>query len=343
MRYTTAHKIVLFSLIPVVAAFGYYAPVPSLNLALLTQEAELIVIGEVISVKNEGVSDLTVGGQPIVAYKMVATMRSDRLVKGALTAKTISFRFRMPKNSMGYANIVPGQFGMFFLRESPELELVPVSPYYPFIIASHVPPAAMETDSEQVIAEVAQVLITPQGPLDTCKRAIEVLSKVRSEAPAEVVTVALQRGVQNADMSTRLLAAAALLRRNDVSTLGIVESVLTRLPTNIDQDALTALIFAIQDGVRDPAAVPTLVHLLNAPDSQVRRAAAAALRHTSADTAINPLSKALRDNDREVRYQAVLGLAQITAQPEWGPPLDLFEKKEEHYLNYWKDWVKTQR
>ncbi len=342
IRHTAVRKVILFGLIPVVAAFGYCTPVPSLNLALLTQEAELIVIGEVVSVKSEGVSDFIVGGQPIMAYKMTATLKSDRFIKGVSTAKAISFRFRMPKNSIGYASIAPGQFGMFFLRESSDLELVPANPYYPFVVASHTPPVTMGTDSEQVVAEVAQVLTTAREPLDSCKRAIEVLSRVRSEAPTEAVTAALLQGAQNADVSTRLLASAALLRRNDISTLGMVESILMRLPTNIDQEARPALIFAIQDGVRDSAAVPTLAHLLNAPDSQVRRAAAAALRHTSADTAIYPLSKALRDNDREVRYQAVLGLAQITDQPEWGPPLDLFERKEEHYLNYWKDWIKTE-
>jgi len=73
----------------------------------------------------------------------------------------------------------------------------------------------------------------------------------------------------------------------------------------------------------------------------IRRAAAAALRHTQADGAIGPLSMALEDSDREVRYQAVLGLATITGQNEWSPTLDQFEREEQHYLSYWREWVKT--
>jgi hypothetical protein len=67
------------------------------------------------------------------------------------------------------------------------------------------------------------------------------------------------------------------------------------------------------------------------------KGAAAALRHTGVDAAMEPLSIALQDSDREVRYQAVLGLATITGKAEWGPTLNLFERDEQRYLTYWRE------
>lgn len=74
---------------------------------------------------------------------------------------------------------------------------------------------------------------------------------------------------------------------------------------------------------------------------ETRRAAAAALRHTGSNAAVDALSSALQDSDREVRYHAVLGLATITGLDEWGPSLELFDREEERYLTHWRAWAKS--
>ena len=75
--------------------------------------------------------------------------------------------------------------------------------------------------------------------------------------------------------------------------------------------------------------------------ARARRAAASALRHTEADSAIASLLQALEDTDQEVRYQAVLGLATITGETEWGPSLDSFAREEQRYLAHWRQWTKA--
>jgi hypothetical protein len=72
-----------------------------------------------------------------------------------------------------------------------------------------------------------------------------------------------------------------------------------------------------------------------------RRAVAYALRHAGTKEAVPGLAVGLNDPDREVRYQAVIGLAELT-EPEpgqeglWGPAVDKFEQDELLYLNYWR-------
>lgn len=76
-------------------------------------------------------------------------------------------------------------------------------------------------------------------------------------------------------------------------------------------------------------------------DGQFRRPIAAAIRSTKSQSAIHPLSSLLADADFEIRYTAVIGLAEITGQHEWGPAQDVFQANERRYLDHWKAWAKA--
>lgn len=97
----------------------------------------------------------------------------------------------------------------------------------------------------------------------------------------------------------------------------------------------------LENGVRDPEAIPELSRLLLAQDVRIRRAAASALRHTAASDATAGLVRVLSDSDSRVRYTAVIGLAEITGQYNWGPSIDLFEREGGRYLAHWKEWGRT--
>lgn len=312
-------------------------PVPALNLPELTSRADLITAGQVVAVEEEGRASLDIQGRAAPARRMAATLRALRVLKGPADAATVRFVFFVPEAPLGYGEVGASQFGLFFLREGARGYEV-ADPYYPFVVASPDAPAPADGgELERVVAEVAHVLDSPQASPDERERAVGILEGV--EAPA--AEAALKRAAQSLDGPLRLRVAAALLRRNDLTTLGLAEKALTDPPQSVEAGLRSRLAYAIRDGVSDPRAVPALARLLSSNEVLVRRSAAAALRHVGDETVIEPLSKALQDGDREVRYQAVLGLAAATGQSEWGPSLDLFGRDEQRYLAYWREWAKS--
>jgi HEAT repeat protein len=267
---------------------------------------------------------------------MIATLRVDRMIKGRSDKPTLLFRFFIP-DSLAYASIVPTQFGMYFLRETQQQEYVVLNPYYPFIVAAPEALTARGSDLNQVVAELAHVITSSRVSPKERSAAIAALDTVKTVA----ATAALRDAARNKDATLRIQATGALLRRNDISVMSMVENILLR-PAESEKPMLGGLAFNLE-GVKDPKAIPSLSRLLDAGDVQTRRGAAAALRNTGSLSAIEPLSKGLEDNDIEVRYSAVIGLAEITKQYAHGPAMDLYMQDEQRYLTYWRNWAKNRR
>lgn len=141
----------------------------------------------------------------------------------------------------------------------------------------------------------------------------------------------------------RLTAAAALLARNDISVLPMAHRVLTNPETPIDDETRQNLLSAIYEGVSNKKAIPTFTLLLANSDVRVRRVAAMALRNTQSAERIDALVLTLMDNDFEVRYYGVIGLAEITGQDEWHPLMEEFTSKEGYYLAHWKQWAQNEK
>lgn len=141
----------------------------------------------------------------------------------------------------------------------------------------------------------------------------------------------------------RLSVASALLARNDTAGLAIAVDVLLAPRPLVPDHILHNLTYAISEGVQAEEAIPALTRLLGAADPRTRRAATAALRRTGSYAALTPLLSALRDSDLEVRYYAVVGLAEITGQLDWRPNMDAFESDQSRYLSYWLKWGRQQR
>lgn len=133
----------------------------------------------------------------------------------------------------------------------------------------------------------------------------------------------------------RMQALGALLARNDITMLDIAENILLHTPTTDEHLYLSAAL----EGIKDVRAIPALNRLLRSGDVRTRLGAASALRQIGGPGAIDALVSALEDTDREVRYEAVVGLGEITGQYDWTPSIEVFEKNEQHYLSYWKEWA----
>jgi len=150
-------------------------------------------------------------------------------------------------------------------------------------------------------------------------------------------TTLLRQGLKEKESALRLNAAGFLLLRNDLSGMNLAESSLLHPEGDVPGYILHNVAYAISEGVRDSNAVPSLSRLVRAEDVETRRAAASALRHTGSRSALEPLAQALRDGDFEVRYDAVIGMAEITGQSDWAPNMELFQSREQDFLRPWRE------
>jgi HEAT repeat protein len=287
--------------------------------------------------QDAGESALSWRGHSIPVQIKLAKMQVSRILKGQTSESTIIFEFvKTIRMSVGFADVGMGQFGMFFLKKNAKNGFTVTDYYYPYVVAAIDAPGAVSAgnDFERVIAEVTNVLELPQTTLADKIKAIDILDQIYTSSALK--SMQLAAGDKNA--SVKLKAVTALLRRNDISKLEVAEKFLLNPSNKIDPYLLVNLANALK-GVKDPKAIPTLARLLESTNIVVRQSSAYAIRRAGGDAAIKPLTKALYDSDRDVRYQAVMGLAVITEQHPWGPELDRYESNEQHYLTYWRNWA----
>jgi hypothetical protein len=311
--------------------------VPNLDLESLCNRADLIVVGVVADVRQQ--NETTIKGQPqsLNGPAMIAELNVRRVLKGQLADPKISFKFILPAAPAGI--ILRGQYGIFFFREA-KAGIEILDRYHPYVVAA---PSALVTTGtclDQVTAELGHAATSEGAPPRTRREAVEALRTISTPA----ATLALRSAAQDSDANTRILAIAALLARGNIDYLDEAVSALLSAKHGANGFLIWRLASSLEFGVRDRKAIPALVRLLRARYVPVRRAAAAALRNTHDRGAIEPLAEALHDPDREVQYQAVIGLAEITGAPsEWSPASGTFDKDPKKYLDHWRDWAKTNK
>ncbi len=311
--------------------------VPNLDLDSLCNQADLIVVGGVVDVRRGGETTISVQGQSMEAPSMSAELTVQSVLKGKVANSKFTFKFPLPPPPAGV--IMRGQFGIFFFRESKSgIEIL--DPYHPHVVAVPGARGTRGTCLDQVTAELAHAVASAGAPAQTRREAVEALSTVRTPA----ATTALTTAAHDRDAGPRVLAMAALLARGDISWLDPAADILLSREQRLDAYLVWRLTTAIEFGVKDPKAIPTLTRLLHAREVSGRRTAAACLRNTRDKAAIGPLGEALSDSDDEVVYQAVFGLAEITGNLEWGPPpFEEFKKERAKYVAYWREWAKSRK
>jgi hypothetical protein len=318
-------------------------PVPAISISKLTDGATLIAVGEVTSVSEEENATFELEGQVRRARRMLGSLRVDKIIKGNAD-KEVSFRFFIPEEFLGYANVQASQFGMFFLRETPE-GLVFVSPFYPSILALREGCTAKGRDLERVVAEIDCIL---KSPAATNRDLLTTIQYFRTVPPANAIPP-LRAAARKLRSPFNVLASYILVQHNDVSMLPLLEESLQKSSKLLVQDEDGSSEFNLSVAltyIKDEGAIPALSRLIVSSDVQTRRDAAGALRHIGTEAIIAPLSPALYDDDWEVRWMAVMGLAGITGDDDeeddqsWYPSHQAFKENEQHYLDHWREWVK---
>jgi HEAT repeats len=300
------------------------------NLPRLTNDAGLIVVGRVVDLKAVTLQASNDGK----AY--VAELLVTRVLKGSIRTSTITINFiRSADRAGGSKSISPSLFAMFFLKEESPRSYTLADSEVEAVIAAEGAPVLQGGAVEQVINELGNVLVSSASSQSDQLQAIAAIISFDSPTVIEI----LHKALGSKDVKVRFQAQAGLLRHNDISVLDEAEHALLKPPADVPESTVI-LSSAIEDGVRDPKAIPTLARLLSASDPRVRRAAAHALRGTQAVDAIHPLSMGLNDSDQMVRYDAVAGLAEITSDFSHAPSVELFKRDEITYLKYWRERTK---
>jgi FOG: HEAT repeat len=309
--------------------------VSPIDLERLTNDADLIVIGRMNSVTERGHISGTADGKQLDGERMIATLGVEKSVKGDAVGATVETEFLIPDIPSAYQSIEPFRFGMFFLKRKADGSFRVLDPAYPSVVA---PANATLTDKQgldRTVDIVGQVLLHGKQPEDR-RLAVRVLSSVRTAQATEL----LRQSTKDRDAVTRLQSISALLNLNDVATLDIAERILLNPPAGVD-DYLLANISAALEGIKDVQAIPVLQRLLRSSDSRTRLGAISALRQMHDMNAVDSLVIALGDSNRQVRYEAVIGLAELTRQDQWAPAVGTFETDEQKYLNHWKEWARN--
>jgi hypothetical protein len=262
-----------------------------------------------------------------------ASLRVDQILKGELRTRVVAIAFSLPDAPIGFRGVSVGQYGLFFLlpKDDAWRFVDPIHPSLPAVANVQLPSASA---LDQVTAVLGEVLTTKQVPAEP----MEAL-----DALVQLHTIAAQRTLHDAlegtSGSLQLRIAATLVAHNDITGLEYVEAALLH-PSSLS-DPSSADLARCLSGLKDPAAVPSLARLVQINDPLVNRYAAAALRQSGSAAAIAPLGHLLNDADLQTRYYAVIGLAEITRENEWGPTFDEFRDHEDHYLSYWRNWAKS--
>ena len=309
-------------------------PVAARNVSALTRDADLIVVGRIKSVAEKDTEVVNVMGGEVPVHRMTAELETTRVLKGQADGSQVSFSFFI-SDVRSFKTIATSEFGIFFLRRAISNGYTVVNPYYPSVVALTNAPISTGEPLDKVTGELGHVLATRSSSVDQRIDAIDALDTILTPNS----TLELERATHTQNLTLKLSASAALLRRNEISVLSAVANIIMHESGTVSESILWKITFAIENGVKDPRAIPTLTVLLDAKNIRTRRAAAGGLRHTGSVVAIPALKKALDDSDQEVRYSAVIGLAEITRQYDWAPSIDLYKSEESRYLTHWRQWT----
>lgn len=212
------------------------------------------------------------------------------------------------------------------------------------------------SNPEHVFARAAAVLQEKGASEGDRALALNTIEGFHNDQATEILRLAVREETGETQMS----AAAALIGRDDLLALSVLEGPLmqgkmftgTILPTTSltpsEGNGVHIAGFghigsrnfgASLAGVKNPDAVPILVRLMAAPDAETRRGAASALRNFHSSASTDAMIAGLNDTDEIVRYFSVCTLMELNGNPHY-PAVSIFEDDEQSYLDHWKAWAK---
>ena len=314
------------------AASNLYAtPGPVFNLQQVVKSSDLIVVGQVGEMSIVG-ETVIVGRNP-KARIASAHVYVTSVLKGNLNSNEIVVNYLVPYEPIGYGSLKAKSTQMLFLRRT-DSSYDFTDRYNPSLPAVSGVSVPQDDPLGQVIAQETTVLVSQNAEASDKEKALYALGTSSDSRAVKGLT----RGLDEASPTVRLEIVSQLAFRGDPEGIKMASQVLLSPSDAIPGHVLHNLRVGIRDGARDERVVPELSALLKVKDDETREAAAEALRRIGSKSVIDPLVRALGDEDKKVRYQAVVGLSEMMGDKEHHPNLILYAEDESSYLNYWRTW-----
>jgi len=306
-----------------------------INVPALVEASDLVVVGRVTSVQEQGSLTIDTPAGPALARGFLAGLQTDQVLKGNIESQNVYFEFLIPDVPSGYGTATQGQYGIFLLQKASNSRFKPSDPLYPLLPA--VPGGLLSSGSpiDQVARKLGEVLAYNGSREFDISSALNALVSI----PADSATQALRSALKTSSGDLQLDIASKLVARNDISGLDVVAKALLHQANS--HGYLHMKLAGSLAGLKDPRSIPTLKRLLQTNDPEITRSVAIALRQTRSQEALGPLSELLGNGEQQVRYYAVVGMGEITQQDEWSPAFDEFQSHESKYLTYWRDWAQA--
>jgi hypothetical protein len=313
---------------------------PHLDLCSLADSASVIVIADVSDSSSTSTSaSIGLGGRTLAAREYSTRLHVRTFVKGSGPSE-MTVRYVLPVEFVGYVRIQTG-LRLVFLKSDRDGFTV-ANPYYPDLPAVNVTVIGTAMDNEEqvcqaVFHELADVLGSVEASITDKFQVLQISFAI----PANAYFISsLKQGVNVATtQQLRLALQAQLLISGDVSEFAEIARELR--DNAMPPQSRAGLLYAIGNWVKNPSVVPELTSLAGNHDAALRTAAAEALWHIADPTSKGTLATLLDDSDRNVRYYAVRGLADITGQNLWGPSVPEFQEHEAYYLVHWRQWASS--
>lgn len=313
-------------------------PLGAVDLASSVVGADLIVVATVLETTQatDALSLVSKEGEAVHDQLRQADLSVVRTISGEPVHGRLRVLFLEGKApSRSWLGLTQGQTVLLFLRAAGQA-YVPVVPVGASILTlPEIPPPPAGSSRAQAVAhELEQIILTadPTAQLSLIVQASLARVALRSGLDYHLLdTPALQNPLRRAAWVAIALAEGATRALDHVPAL-------FANPVEQPLDVLRSLIVQKIGELRALAARPQLAALLDSPSVELVRAAAVALRQLHDPSTVPNLIQALDNGDQEVRYQAVMGLAELEPSVDEGPSYDLYRSDEPRYLRFWKQW-----
>jgi hypothetical protein len=305
-----------------------------LDIPSLTESADIVCKGEVVCLYDEGEVQYLAGNEPITFKQKVAVFHVDRIYKGTISMTNIEIEFLQSDFPSSLESLNRGECVLIFL--------VSKNARYQFVnltmskmpISCEPVPTLKGRASPLVRIRKALIKSLTDANQDIVLAAIEQLGNLKSKE----TVASLQPFETSQDPIIRCATIAALLKFGDMAYISVAVRFLGDAPDMPGMERVKSYIYGAIAELSNPSLMDSLTPLLQYNDMQLRYAAIRALRNIRSRSTIPFLIKALDDDYLDVRYQAMMALAEVTQHPEWCTTIDVFRHDETKYISKWKAW-----
>jgi hypothetical protein len=313
-------------------------PVPASDLENQMMSADLIVAGKITRVSDSSQPVALVSQQAGPAHDQVreAEVAAVRTVAGKHDGGLLRVFFLAGKvPSRPWMQLSTGETVLLFLRRINEA-YVPYAPEGDLVhtLSNIAPPAAGASRREALASDLEQTILIadPNSQLNVIVEASVARARLREAINLQLLDTPALR-----DPVRRAAWVAIALAQGQVQVVGELPKLFENPPPP-PANVLWSLVAQRLGELSAQVAPSQLAALLQSVNQELSRAAAVALRQLHNSAAVPYLIDALNHPDQNIRYQAIMGLAELEPGVGPGPAYGLYQSHESEYIERWRRW-----